>query len=125
MDITYLKECLKKRIELKSLYPKLIGRHNYFDKNVDKLIKGIKLVTKNDKLIQADKEYLYMLGKEFIVIRDDEIKFHESKISTLFGNVIHDCETELYSVALDVFQTYGSSANISSENISSANISRR
>jgi hypothetical protein len=115
MDITYLKECLQKRIELKSLYPKLIGRHNYFDENIDKLMEGIKLVTKIDKLDQPDKEHLYNLGKEFIIIRDDEIQFHKSRISTLFGNVIHDCETELYSVALDVFQTYGSPANISSK----------
>lgn len=42
MDIEYLKECLQRRIDLKNLYPKLIGRHILFDVNLKKIKSGIK-----------------------------------------------------------------------------------
>tara|TARA_A100001011_G_scaffold264813_1_gene273520 strand:- start:2204 stop:2539 length:336 start_codon:yes stop_codon:yes gene_type:complete len=111
MDINYLKECLKRRIELKEMYPILIGRHNFFDKNQAKLNKGIELLDKKAYLTTNGKAEIYKLGKEFIQIRNEENNFHSSRIRTLYGNVIHDTETELYSVALDVFQTYGSDSN--------------
>lgn len=107
MDIEYLKECLQRRIELKDLYPKLLGRHNFFDENLEKIKSGIKMTEDRDSLTFRGKSDLYNLGREFIHIRNNENRFHDSRITTLFGNVIHDCETELYSVALDVFQTYG------------------
>tara|TARA_Y100000389_G_scaffold178006_1_gene190775 strand:- start:10336 stop:10674 length:339 start_codon:yes stop_codon:yes gene_type:complete len=107
MDINYLKESLQRRIDLKNLYPKLIGRHNFFDGNLEKIKSGIKMLEEKDTLTYRGKRDLYDLGREFINIRNYEIKFHNSRITTLFGNVIHDCETELYSLALDVFQTYG------------------
>tara|TARA_B110001450_G_C17609381_1_gene476573 strand:- start:262 stop:474 length:213 start_codon:yes stop_codon:yes gene_type:complete len=65
------------------------------------------MLEEKDTLAYRDKRDLYDLGRAFINIRIDENKFHKSRITTLFGNVIHDCERELYSIALDVFQTYG------------------
>tara|TARA_Y100000992_G_C21208715_1_gene464345 strand:+ start:124 stop:453 length:330 start_codon:yes stop_codon:yes gene_type:complete len=107
MDINYLKKCLKKRIELKALYPRLTGRHIFFDEHFGKLEKGIKMLNKYEMLSFEERNELYLLGKEFIEIRAKQIKFHDSRISTPFGNSVHNCEYELYSVALDLFQSYG------------------
>ena len=108
MDINYLKECLKKRIELKSLYPALTSRHNFFDDHFNKLERGIKLSNDHKLLSFKERKELYLLGKEFIDIRKELVNFHNLRFSTPFGNSIYECEHELYSVALDVFQTYGS-----------------
>lgn len=108
MDIKYLKECLKKRIELKSLYPALTSRHIFFDDHFDKLERGIKLSNDYKVLSFKERKELYLLGKEFIDIRKELVNFHNLRFSTPFGNAIHECEHELYSVALDVFQSYGS-----------------
>lgn len=107
MDIKYLKECLKKRIELKSLYPALTSRHNFFDEHFGKLEKGIKMLNRYETLSFKEQKELYLLGKDFINIREEQKKFHNLRFSTPFGNAVHNCEHELYSVALDVFQSYG------------------
>lgn len=107
MDINYLKECLKRRIELKSLYPRLTSRHNFFDDYSGKLKKGIKMINEYETLSFKERKELHLLGKEFIDIRAEQIKFHNLRFSTPFGNAVHNCEHELYSVALDVFQSYG------------------
>ena len=104
MELEYLKSCLKKRLELSRLYPQLKGRHDFFNDHLEKVNEGIELLEMADRLTQKGKEYLNQLGKKFIEIRDEELKNHQNRFSTPFGNAIHEAEYELYSVALDAFQ---------------------
>lgn len=104
MELEYLKSCLKKRVNLTRLYPQLKGRHDFFNDHLEKVNEGIELLKMADRLTQKGKDYLNQLGKKFIEIRSEELKNHQNRFSTPFGNAIHESEYELYSVALDAFQ---------------------
>jgi len=113
MDINILNEYLKQRLELSDKYKEYNGRHIFFNKYLPLLEKGIELTTqkelRDNELNETELEELYDLGKQFIQIRDLELKSHESRFNTVIGNDIHNIEYNLYSMALDVFQTYGTS----------------
>ena len=106
MDIKVLKQCLEDRLQLLEKHQAYIGRHQFFNKHLPKLQRGISIVIKKDPTT-LELEELYVLGKNFIKIRDAELKSHLSRFNTLAGNKIHQSEHYLYSMALDVFQTYG------------------
>ena len=89
MELEYLKSCLKKRVNLTCLYPQLKGRHDFFNDHLEKLNECIELLEMADRLTQKGKDYLNQLGKKFIEIRSEELKNHQNRFSTPFGNAIH------------------------------------
>jgi len=78
-----------------------------FNENVPLLERGIELVERLDSIEDKDKEELANLGNTLVVVRNNELASHRGRIATDAGNLIHEAETELYSMALDVFKTYG------------------
>ena len=107
MDIDLLKNYINKRIGLTDKYPQYKGRHMFFNSQLKKINRGFEILDKHEPLEREELDELNQLGKLFIKIRGDELKSHNSRFNTEIGNEIHQTEFELYSMALDVFQTYG------------------
>ena len=106
MDIIELENLIFKRLQLTKKYPEYKGRHIFFKANLKNVLKGLEL-SKRENISLNEKQELYKLGKDFINIRNSELQSHNSRFNTQKGNEIHECEYYLYSMALDVFQTYG------------------
>ena len=55
----------------------------------------------------SSHDELFFMGEKMIEIRAIESRNHAQRLSTDDGNHIHDLENRLYSMAADVFKTYG------------------
>lgn len=114
MDIKYLEKLMDDRDELSTKSPSLIGRHSFYYEQQRKIIEGLQLIDKNiiDNNINDNdvRVRLRELGATFVQVRKDEAASHFRRFQTVEGNKIHTLEEELYSMALDVFYTYGSDA---------------
>lgn len=108
MDKQLLDNYFNNRVNLISKYPQLVGRHAFFEQHRTKLEEGLDMLKKKN-LTQSDKYILKSLGKQFVEIRNKEEDSHRTRFKTLCGDIVHDSEYLLYSLALDTFQTYGNS----------------
>jgi hypothetical protein len=102
MDVQYLKALVEKRESMTDSYPQFIGRHQYYQSQKQKIKEGIEMIESG----VIDSTKLRNLGVHFIKVRQCEKASHLQRVQTDGGNKIHNAEQELYSMALDVFQTY-------------------
>ena len=107
MDIRILKDYIIQRKQLSEQYSQYKGRHMFFDKQMIHINRGLELLEMDRPLEMDELKELQELGKLFIQIRNSESISHNKRIQTEIGNKIHTVEYELYSMALDVFGTYG------------------
>lgn len=106
-DVTYLNTLVKKREELTTKYPTLIGRHSFFYEQKKYIDEGMSIIQKLEH--EHNEDYtnrLLQLGLHFKQARSDEKCSHLRRFQTVQGNEIHKAEEELYCMAIDVFLTH-------------------
>ena len=104
MKINYLKSCLNRNFKLGHLYPRLKGRHTFFNEHITEVNERIEMLEDIEVLSNQGKEYLKKSVKMFVNISKTELKNVQSIFSTSFGNAIQESEYEVYSITLDAFQ---------------------